>query len=235
LDAWTGIDDKDLVWIPMGDRCLSALAMEQQKLRNVSLPLDYLDCMPGQALCMFRCQFEDFYTNGFTNKYGIFFEHFQDKTHDENRETFRRRLCRLYEFLETPKNKTIFFHTTEIFLMQSFSEKEKVSYDEDLVSLCGYMERNFPDLDFTIIHLSTNRRFYGKHSRILPFVIHTPVEYTMTLTKELPLYQIFTYREAIYDWLGKLLSLRNIKNDGKYKETTTKDTNHGTEITTDCQ
>jgi len=97
------------------------------------------------------------------------------------------------------------------------------------------MERNFPDLDFTIIHLSTNRRFYGKHSRILPFVIHTPVEYTMTLTKELPLYQIFTYREAIYDWLGKLLSLRNIKNDGKYKETTTKDTNHGTEITTDCQ
>jgi hypothetical protein len=215
------------MWIPVGDRCLSALAMEHNNLRGVSLPLDYLDCLPGQALRMFRNQFEDFYTSDYTNKYGIFFEHFRDKTHEENRETFRRRIYRFYEHLELPKKRTIFLHTTEIFLMRPFSGEEQVSYDEDLVSLCGYIERNFPDLDFTMIHLTTNRGFYGKHPRILPFVLWTPAGYASTLRKDMPVEQIYAYREAAYAWLKKILSLPTIKDDPG------KETDHGTEITTD--
>lgn len=231
LDAWKRIEGKDLMWIPIGDRCLSALTLDNTKLRSVSLPLDYVDCLPGQMLLMLRNQFEDFYTNEYTNKYGIFFEHFQDKTHDENRETFRRRLCRFYQFLEVPTKKIVFLHTTERFLLQPFSGEEKVAYDEDLVSLCGYIERNFPNLDFTIIHLSTNRPFYGKHARIIPFVIWTPVEYTPR--KDISIHHIFLYRSAIYTWFEKLLSLRIVKDDGEGE--TKNETDYGTEITRDCQ
>lgn len=194
---------EDAIWIPMGNRCLSALALDHQGERETSFPLDYVEFEPRQALRLFRKQFLQFYTpnDSYTNPYGIFFEHHQKNTHADNQVMFERRIQRLYQHLETPSRSIVFFHTTELFLMKKYSLEEQLAYDQELVALAEYLERNYPDVTFHFLVLLTNRKFHASHDKIIPIRIMTPLAYTSTMSKNMPVDQLFSYREAIYDWL----------------------------------
>lgn len=198
--------DKNALWIPFGNRCLSALAMDHYKKREMSFPLDYVECEPRQLLLLFRQQFINFYIprDTYTNDYGIFFEHHQKNSHAENHEKFERRIRRLYQYLQTPSVPIVFFHTTEFFLMKRYTEQEQLAYDRDLVELADYIRRNFPDLTFTILALITNRSFTASHKNIIPIRLFTPFPYSNTMSKDIPVAQLFPYRESVYEWYHRM-------------------------------
>lgn len=220
IQRWNEFFEQDNVqWIPIGNRCLSALALLTNKLRKVSLPLDYIDINPHQLLRLFRRQFKDFYSvdtigkDTYINPYGLFFEHHQKHSHEQNQETFTRRIHRLYEYLES-SNKIVFLHTTETFLMHKFSDEEQKHYDESLVEFCNYIRRNFPTLQFVILCIYTNRQitipFENLPKEMIPLLYETPYEFAKNPQKNVPIPHIYTYRDGIYESV-RVLAKSNVK------------------------
>jgi len=197
--AWALFREKatECQWIPMGNRYLSVLALEKSDLRKESFPLDYLEVRPDQVLQLLTRQFQDFFTDGSnTNSYGIRFDAFKDSTVDQNKALFRRRIRRFYASLETPTCPVVFLHTTESFLESSTSTSPS-AYDEQIVEISEFLERNYPDLDFRILCIMTNRTFHKASPRIIPFTLYTPLSFT----KE----QETMYREGVYTWMQQML------------------------------
>jgi len=193
------------IWVSIGDTELSGLTLERNGLHaGDELPFDDIAVSPDQILKLFRAQFQDFYRDDHTNKYGISFTHLKERPHVENIEMLERQIRRLYDYLECPSRPVVFFHTTESFITRSFTDEEARRYDSDLVSWCEFMERNFPGLDFCVLHLSTNRGFNRVHRRILPFVFWTTAEHVSSLTPDKPQEIFDTYRNAISEWIQKM-------------------------------
>lgn len=75
------------------------------------------------------------------------------------------RICRFYELLETPKTPIAFVHVA-------------TQSNEDYADLCGYLDRNFPSLEYRLLAILINDPSLPQtsHPRALIFHLHTPFE-----------------------------------------------------------
>lgn len=93
--------------------------------------------------------------------------------------------------------------------MRPFTKEEKETYDQELIALCYYIERNFPLLDFVMVCLYTNRELTAPDEipeRMVVLYVDTPYSYGKNLGKDIPTPWLYAYREGIYEWLRILAS-----------------------------
>jgi hypothetical protein len=190
---WGIFRTNDMKWIPIGGTCLSTLILDQHGRYKTHLPLDLVHCEPHQAIALFREQFSDFYPSPDVriNRYGIDLEPLCKKNINIEQE-----IQTLYQELEISTVPIVFLHTTERFL-SSDDKDQYQKYDEDLIELAGFIERNFPNLQFCMLILLINRPFHGHHPRILPICMKTPLGYTSN--------DQLDYRNAVFEWFGRII------------------------------
>ena len=192
---WGVFRTNDMMWIPLGGTSLSTLILDQHGRYKTHLPLDLVQCEPHQAIALFREQFADFNPSSeiLVNRYGIDLEPLRNKNLNVEQE-----IQALYQELGMSTTPVVLLHTTERSLTSSSDLKEQhQKYDEDLVELAGFLERNFPTLRFCMLVLLINRSFHGYHPRILPVCMKTPLGYTNE--------NILNYREAVFEWFGRII------------------------------
>ena len=150
-------------YVPIGNKCISATALEKLGLRKESFPLDWIMIGMPTVLHLFTNHFNEFYPlnnaeGDYINhdfKEYLGFEHFADKTHAENHITFQRRVQKLYDILESNKS-VLFVYTTESFLYHKWLRDQEPEHYQALLDLDHFLSSNYSQLKYRILAIHTN-------------------------------------------------------------------------------
>lgn len=170
--------------VPFGHRCTSALAAKFARLRDFSLPLDWLDtAFPGKIQRVLENDFQDFippfYTGTNKNKYDILFPHFNPNI-EFGIEEMNRRIDRFRNILQQKSSqdakKVYFVYIAEDYLYEpSHRDKtfcEKIS--NEMIELDKFMNEKYPSLDYSILFFQFENEYaLPPSSKIIPITLYS--------------------------------------------------------------
>ena len=168
--------------IPFGHRCSSALACKYANIRKYSLPFDWIKpCFPGKIQQLLENNFENFIPNvcvgKFTNKYDIYFPHFNSDI-NKGIDDYKRRIIRLNCILNEP-TKIYFVYINEDYLYNNTYRQDTFLENNflEMLTLETYLKNKYSTIDFNILYFDFKTHTIPDNSNILQILLHTTTVY----------------------------------------------------------
>lgn len=172
--------ENDYYIIPFGHRCSSALACIHASLRKFSLPFDWGIFFPKVIKNILENNFTGFTdftyleAGGISNNiYGFTSGHFSSN-HDENVETFERRINRFNYILNQPK-KIYFVYINEDYLYNNNYREDKFNDKnfKEMLELENFIKNKYKNVDYYILYFNFKRHNIPVDSKIINIVLYS--------------------------------------------------------------
>ena len=147
-------------FVSIGNKCLSRIALENNKMTTHSFPFDYVPTTPALVL-RYLCNQKDFLPKDVCvdrNADGVWFGHFDLSQNSRStlEETFSRRFKRLFDLFASGR-KFCLLYTTEADVYNEMNNHiDKCVNYIFIRDIVGMIKRTFPNASFDVVAIHTN-------------------------------------------------------------------------------
>ncbi len=206
IDKFINLSDYDVV-ISLGNKCLSAIALNKLNIRKEAFPFDFIPTYP-EIILKYLKNHDDFFPkkNNIKNDDLVWFGHYNmNQKYEETKMKFTRRFDRLLNYLKSDK-RILFVYTSEADMYNEFD-----NYNRDnfyfLKQIIEHIKITYNKHNFTILAIHTNK-YYDDDKNIINYTVNVPNSFMSMNGSTHTSYYCNKYRDCICLMLRDIFKLQ---------------------------